>query len=252
MAAHLGELGGAVRTGARVERVLVERGRARGALLAGGEDVRAGVVVCDLVPRGLLAVAGDALPAGYARRLRRWRHGPGALKLDWALSGPIPWTASEARRAGTVHVDGPPFVILGQQSLADPSRAPRGATRPGPTRRPRPGRAPGPEAVEAAVERLAPGFRDVVLARHVMGPDELERRNANLVGGDVGGGSYALDQLLFRPVPAVCPYRTPVRGLYLGSAACWPGGGVHGVAGDAAARAALRDRLRPRPALRRS
>jgi phytoene dehydrogenase-like protein len=99
--------------------------------------------------------------------------------------------------------------------------------------------------VEAQVERFAPGFRDRILARHVMGPADLERRDANLVGGDVGGGSYSLDQVLFRPVPSASPYRTPIGGLYLGSAATFPGGAVHGVPGHAAARVALAEaRLR--------
>ena len=97
------------------------------------------------------------------------------------------------------------------------------------------------ERIEAQVERFAPGFRDLILARHVMDPADLQRRNANLVDGDVGGGSYELDQVVFRPVPSLSPYRTPLRGLYLGSASTFPGGAVHGVPGDAAARAALQD-----------
>jgi phytoene dehydrogenase-like protein len=136
-------------------------------------------------------------------------------------------------------------VLLGQQSIADPSRAPAGqhtawAYTHGPhsvdweSERDR-----HVERMEAEVERFAPGFRDRILARHVLGPADLERRNANLVGGDVGGGSYALDQVIFRPVPSLAPYRTPVRGLYLGSAATFPGGAVHGVNGRAAARLAL-------------
>jgi phytoene dehydrogenase-like protein len=102
--------------------------------------------------------------------------------------------------------------------------------------------------VEAQVERFAPGFRERILARHVMGPADLQARNANLVGGDVGGGSYRIDQVVFRPVPSVSPYRTPLRGLYLGSAATFPGGAVHGVPGDAAARAALSGARAGRPA----
>ena len=161
--------------------------------------------------------------------------------------------AHEVRGAGTVHVgDGPgderPFLLLGQQTVADPSRAPAGHhTAWAYTHGPNDGGWPGDqdrhvERMEAHVERYAPGFRDRILARHVLGPADLERLNENLIGGDVGGGSYALDQLVFRPVPGLSPYRTPVRGLYLGSAATFPGGAVHGVPGHAAARVALRDR----------
>jgi phytoene dehydrogenase-like protein len=138
--------------------------------------------------------------------------------------------------------------LLGQQSLADPSRAPAGKhTAWAYTHVPTTGidwnveLAGVVERMEAQVERFAPGFRDLILARHVMGPGDLERRDRNLVGGDVGGGSYRLRQVVFRPVPRLSPYRTPLRGLYLGSAAAFPGGAVHGVSGDAAARAALAD-----------
>jgi phytoene dehydrogenase-like protein len=144
-----------------------------------------------------------------------------------------------------------PFLLLGQQSVADPSRAPAGKHTAWAYTR-------GPAAIdwaaaarahvermEAQVERFAPGFRDLILARHVLGPAALRARNDNLIDGDVGGGSYAADQLIFRPLPALIPYRTPVRGLYLGSAATFPGGGVHGVGGRAAARVALAEtRLR--------
>ena len=168
------------------------------------------------------------------------------------------------REAGTVHVGGDenelldslalgaddgvaerPFLLFGQQTVADPTRAPDGqhtawAYTHGPhgvdweAETPRMA-----ERMEAQVERYAPGFRDRILARHVLSPADLERRDANLVGGDVGAGSYSLDQVLFRPVPSVSPYRTPVRGLYLGSAATFPGGAVHGVPGHAAAQVAL-------------
>jgi phytoene dehydrogenase-like protein len=146
-----------------------------------------------------------------------------------------------------------PFLLVGQQSLADPTRAPAGrhtawAYTHGPQAavdwsREQAGHV---ERMEAQIERHAPGFRDRILARHVLGPADLERRNPNLVGGDVGGGTYRLDQVVFRPVPRLSPYRTPVRGLYIGSAATFPGGAVHGVGGDAAARAALRDHRRRR------
>jgi phytoene dehydrogenase-like protein len=269
---HLGELGGAVRTGARVMRLAAEGGRVVGVELVDGERLSAPIVIVDVMPGALARLAGDSLPAAYARALCRYRRGPATLKIDWALDGPIPWTAPEAREAGTVHVGGSapevlrttamisglperPFMLLGQQSLADPSRAPAGKhtawayTHGAGAIDWEHELVPHVERMEAQVERFAPGFRERILARHVLGPADLERRNANLLGGDVGGGSYSLDQLVFRPVPSLVPYRTPLRGLYLGSAAAFPGGGVHGVPGHAAARVALAEarinRLRP-------
>jgi phytoene dehydrogenase-like protein len=258
----LRELRGEVRTLAPVARLAVERGRVVGVELEGGERLCAQVVIADVMPGALAILAGEALPAAYARALLRYRPGPATLKIDWALDGPIPWTAPEAGEAGTVHVGGSapevlrttamrdglpeqPFMLLGQQSLADPSRAPAGKhTAWAYTHGPHSvdWEAEGDrhvERMEAQVERFAPGFRERILARHVLGPAALQRRNANLLGGDVAGGSNALDQLVFRPVPSLAPYRTPVRGLYLGSAATFPGGGVHGVPGRAAARLAL-------------
>lgn len=198
--------------------------------------------------------------------LGRYRYGPATVKVDWALDGPIPWSAAEPRGAGTVHVAGDagetvttiraaesglpdrPYLLLGQQSLADPTRAPEGKhTAWAYTHGPREGvdwaaALDGHvERMEAQIERYAPGFRDRILARHVMGPTDLQARDRNLVGGDVGGGSYRMPQVIFRPIPAWSPYRTPLKGLYLGSAAAFPGGAVHGVPGDAAARAAIHD-----------
>jgi phytoene dehydrogenase-like protein len=259
---HLTELGGVVRTGGRVTRFAAEGGRVVGIELADGERLSAPIVIADVMPGALASLAGDALPAAYARALRRYRRGPATLKIDWALDGPIPWTAPEAREAGTVHVGGSapevlrttamisglperPFMLLGQQSLADPSRAPAGKhtawayTHGAHSVDWERERTPHVERMEAQVERFAPGFRERILARHVLGPADLEHRNANLLGGDVGGGSYSLDQVIFRPVPSLVPYRTPLRGLYLGSSAAFPGGGVHGVPGRAAARVAL-------------
>jgi phytoene dehydrogenase-like protein len=260
---HLESLGGRVRTGARVERIAVERGRAAGVELAGGERVSGSLIVADVTPGALLRLTGDALGGRYASGLRAWRLGPATLKVDWALDGPIPWAAPAAREAGTVHVGGDepevlealspvgdrlharPFMLLGQQSLADPTRAPAGKhTAWGYTHGPQEADWAGEtdrqvERMEAQVERFAPGFRDLILARHVQGPGDLERADPNLEGGDVGAGSYALDQVVFRPVASLDPYRTPVRGLFLGSASTFPGGAVHGVCGDAAARHAL-------------
>jgi phytoene dehydrogenase-like protein len=262
----LHEHGGETRTGARVTGLLVEGGRTAGVRTADGAMVRAPIVVCDTSVPGLLSIAGDALPDAYVRRLAGFRSGPATYKVDWALDGPVPWTAQEARRSGTVHVGGgpdevseaiaqatrgelpaSPFLLFGQQSVADPTRAPEGKhTAWAYTHVPRGvewarEREPFLARVEAQVERFAPGFSDLVLGRHVMTPGDLQDRDANLVHGDVGGGSYELDQLVFRPVPSLSPYRTPLRGLYLGSASAFPGGAVHGVPGRAAARAALTD-----------
>jgi phytoene dehydrogenase-like protein len=264
---YLRELGGTVRTNARVERIeTTPAGRVAGVRLAGGERIAAGIVVADVMPGALVAMAGAALPTTYRRLLRRYRIGAATVKVDWALDGPIPWRASEVAGAGTVHVGGGedemlatmkqsteglperPFLLLGQQSVADPTRAPEGkhtawAYTHGPQRGVDWAAALDAhvERIEAQVERYAPGFRARIAGRHVLGPGDLEARNANLVGGDVGGGSYRLDQVVFRPLPSLSPYRTPIAGLYLGSAATFPGGAVHGVPGDAAAQAALRD-----------
>jgi len=262
---YLESLGGATRTGTRVARVVVANNEVRGVTLADGEVIAAPMVIADVTPQGLLALAGDALPTTYVTRMRRYRYGPETVKLDWALSGPIPWTADEPRRAGTVHVVGlpddamrataqaeegtlpaRPLLLLGQQSLADPTRAPAGRhTAWAYTHTPRGYRWGAGEIdrhverIEAQVERFAPGFGERILARHVISPASFEARDANLVGGDVGGGSYALDQLVFRPIPALSPYHTPLHGLYIASASTFPGGAVHGVAGRAAARLAL-------------
>jgi phytoene dehydrogenase-like protein len=269
LVSYLEQLGGTVQTGAEVVEIAARRGRVAGVRLTGGEWLSGPVVIADVMPGALASLAAGALPARYARALRRYRAGPATLKVDWALSGPIPWTCDEARGAGTVHVGGGeeelieatalrdrlperPFMLLGQQSIADPSRAPVGKhTAWAYTRGPQTidwivQRDRHVERMEAQVERFAPGFRDLILARHVLAPPDLQRRNHNLIGGDVGGGSYSLDQLLFRPVPSLVPYRTPVRGLYIASAATFPGGAVHGVAGRAAARLALASaRARP-------
>jgi phytoene dehydrogenase-like protein len=261
---RLRELGGEIRTGARVVAVRVAGRRTQGVEAEGGEAFDAPLVIADVVPGALVALAGDALPARYAAALRKYRHGPATVKVDWALSGPVPWEAPEVREAGTVHVGGDenelltslalgadddvaqrPFLLFGQQTVADPTRAPDGqhtawAYTHGPHGVDWEAETPRMvERMEEQVERYAPGFRDRILARHVLSPADLERRDANLVGGDVGAGSYSLDQVLFRPLPSVSPYRTPVRGLYLGSAATFPGGAVHGVPGHAAAQVAL-------------
>lgn len=268
LVSHLQSLGGEVRTGTRVDAIRVSAGKVTGVRVAGGEALAAQRVVADVMPHALDRLAGDALPSWYRAGLRRYVYGPATLKVDWALDGPIPWEDESVRGAGTVHVGGPepeflqtidatarglpeqPFLLMGQQSIADPTRAPEGKhTAWAYTHGPQEGvdwvaaRDRHVERVEAHVERYAPGFRDRILARHVLGPADLEKRNANLVGGDVGGGSYALRQVVFRPMPLPSPYWTPVKGLVLGSAATFPGGAVHGVPGDAAARAVVRTRL---------
>jgi phytoene dehydrogenase-like protein len=259
---YLESLGGVIRTGSEVVQITTVGRRARGVVLADGTRLPGRIVIADVMPGALARLTGAGLPGRYAAALRRYRPGPATLKVDWALAGAIPWSSPEARHAGTVHVGGGedqllrsvaagttlperPFMLVGQQSIADPTRAPAGRHTAWAYTR-------GPQAldwateaqrhverIEAQVERYAPGFRDLILARHVLTPADLERRNANLIGGDVGGGSYSLDQALLRPVARPVPYRTPVRGLYIASAATFPGGAVHGVSGRAAARFAL-------------
>jgi phytoene dehydrogenase-like protein len=264
LAACLHEHGGKTRTSARAERLHVRRGRVSGLTLADGSTIATQIVVATTTPHGLLRIAGDALGDAYTRRALRFRYGPQTVKLDVALDAPVPWASEDARRAGTIHVGGTtaqlraslleiargrlpeqPFLLSGSQSVADPTRAPAGKhTLWAYTHVPRgvdwdAERERFADVIEQQVERYAPGFRDTILARHVMAPGDLQARNENLVGGDVGGGSYGLDQLIFRPVPSLTPYSTPVRGLFIGSAAAFPGGAVHGVPGHAAARAAL-------------
>lgn len=268
LVSYLNSLGGELRVNAPVERVLAEHGRVRG-VVAGGEVFRANVGVCDVTPKGLLGIAGSVLPDSYKKKMARYRYGPGSLKVDWALSGPVPWSYEAARTAGTLHIGGGtreisegvaaeklgrlperPFLLAAQPTVADSSRAPEGchtlwAYTHVPSGVDARGYGEHVEKIEAQVERFAPGFRELVLGRHVLAPADLEVRNRNLVGGDVNAGSQAPDQLFFRPLPSLSPYRTPLRGLYIGSASTFPGGAVHGVPGDAAARAALTDlRLR--------
>jgi phytoene dehydrogenase-like protein len=242
LAARLRELGGEIHLSSPVD-----------------ELPRADVVLADVAPRELARIA--PLPERYAARLRAYRHGPGAFKVDWALDGPIPWRAPECARAGTVHLGGSfqeisasewgawsgrparkPFVLLAQTSLFDSSRAPGGKqTAWAYCHVPNGSAEDMTERIEAQVERFAPGFGELVLARHSMRPAEMEAHNRNLVGGDLNGGAMDLGQLLFRPVRKLVPYRTPLRGVYLCSASTPPGGGVHGMCGHSAARVALRD-----------
>ena len=272
LAGRLRELGGETRLGSPVRRVLTNRRGVSGVELAGGERIAARTVVATTTPHGLVEMAGDALGDAYVRRATRFRYGPRTVKVDWALDAPIPWENEDARRAGTVHVAGTPeqlrgalhevaggrlperpFMLSGQQSIADPTRAPAGrhtlwayTHTPAGIEWTAQRRESFADTMENQLERFAPGFRERVLARHVMTPADLQARNASLPGGDVGHGSYAMDQLIFRPVPSLAPYATPVRGLFIGGASTFPGGAVHGVNGHAAARAALREARWPR------
>ena len=234
LAAKLRELGGEIVTSSTVDEV-----------------PRADVVLCDTSPR---EVARIARLSDYARA---YRYGPGAFKLDWALSGPIPWRDPRCAQAATVHLGCtydeiarsehapgtvPPFVLLTQPSLWDETRAPAGKhTAWAYCHVPHASDVDMTDAIESQVERFAPGFRERVLARSARGPRELEAHNRNLVGGDLNGGLMDLRQLYTRPVAKLVPYRTPRKGVYICSAATPPGGGVHGMCGVAAAKVALRD-----------
>jgi phytoene dehydrogenase-like protein len=215
-------------------------------------------VLLDLTPRQIVAIAGDKLPPRYRRKLGRYRYGMGTFKVDWALSGPIPWTAAACRRAGTVHVGGTfdeiadserrawagdhsdkPFVLVTQPSLFDPSRAPANQhTAWGYAHVPHGSTVDMTDRIEGQVERFAPGFCDVIIARHVTSPAAMEAYNPNYIGGDIGGGVNDLWQMFTRPVARLNPYSTPVPGLYICSSSTPPGGGVHGLCGYFAARSA--------------
>jgi phytoene dehydrogenase-like protein len=217
-------------------------------------------VLFDLTPRQVVAVAGAELPDGYRKRLAKFRYGPGVFKIDWALDGPIPWRAEECRRAATVHLGATieevaageaavwrdehperPFVLVAQQSLFDQTRAPEGKqTGWAYCHVPHGSEVDMTERIERQVERFAPGFRDLIRARHTINSSELERRNPNMIGGDIGGGANDLRQFIMRPLARYDPYSTPNERLFLCSSSTPPGGGVHGMCGFRAARSALR------------
>jgi len=217
-------------------------------------------VLCDVAPKHLLAIAGDRLPGWYRKLLGRFRYGPGVFKLDWALDGPVPWTDPALARAGTVHLGGTmaeiraaeseviagrhpdqPFMLLAQQSLFDPTRAPIGKhTLWGYCHVPSGSTVDMTESMEARIEQFAPGFRDLILARAAANAREVEDHNPNYVAGDINAGIIDLRQFVFRPVPSISPWTTPADGLYLCSSSTPPGGGVHGMCGLKAAQAALR------------
>jgi phytoene dehydrogenase-like protein len=219
------------------------------------------VVLCDVTPRQFLRLAGDRVPRGYRRRLERYRYGPGVFKADWALHAPVPWRATGCERAGTLHLGGTlaeiadgeraswagrvhdkPYVLAVQPSLFDSSRAPAGKhTLWAYCHVPHGCAVDRTDAMERQIERFAPGFRDCISSRHVMGPAAMEQRNANLIGGDIAGGAPDFAQIFARPVASLNPYATPVDGVYLCSSSTPPGIGVHGMCGYYAATAALRN-----------
>jgi phytoene dehydrogenase-like protein len=247
LARYFQSLGGVIETGRRV-----------GAL---SELPPSAAVLLDVTPRQVVALGSDRLPAGYLKALSRYRYGPGVFKLDWALDGPIPWRDPACARAATVHVGGTldeiaaseaavsggehpekPFVLVAQQSLFDPSRAPDGKqTGWAYCHVPNGSTVDMTARIEAQVERFAPGFRDRILARSRLSTAEFEAYNANYVGGDIAGGLTNLGQLFTRPVARLVPYATPVKGVYICSSSTPPGAGVHGLCGYFAAQAALRD-----------
>ena len=246
LADHLRSLGGEIVTGRSVDSL---------------DDLPpADVFMLDVTPRQATRIAGSRLPDRYVRRLARYRYGPGAFKVDFALDAPIPWTAEACGRAGTVHVGGTlaeiagaeravaegghpdqPFVLVAQQSLFDPTRAPEGKhTAWAYCHVPNGSTVDMTDRIEAQIERFAPGFRERVLARRVTSPAGFEQHNANYVGGDIAGGAHDGLQLLFGPALRPVPYSTPARGVYICSSSTPPGAGVHGMCGYFAARAALR------------
>jgi phytoene dehydrogenase-like protein len=253
---YLLSLGGEVVTGKRVEST---------------DDLPPSrMILLDITPRQMVSILGNRLPARYRAQLERFQYGLGTFKMDWALDGPIPWRAVECRLAATVHLGGTleeiarshdqgwagqvpehPFLILAQPTLFDRTRVPEGdanhivwAYGHVPNGSAGAGMA---DRIEAQIERFAPGFRDRIRARHVLTPLDLERSNANLVGGDIGGGEVNLMQLFTRPALRINPYATPIPGVYVCSSSTPPGGGVHGMGGYHAARAALSWLRRPAP-----
>jgi len=246
MTAYLKSLGGELVTDAPVES-LAELPPSR-------------IVLCDVTPRQFIRMAGDRLSPLYRWRLSRYRYGPGVFKMDWALNAPVPWRARECDRAGTVHLGGSmreiaeseravgdgrdverPYVLAVQASRFDPSRAPSGKhTLWAYCHVPNGSTVDMSDRVERQIERFAPGFRDCIEERHVMFPADLERSNANLIGGDIAGGAADLAQIYARPVASLHPYATPIDGVFLCSSSTPPGVGVHGMCGYHAARAALK------------
>jgi phytoene dehydrogenase-like protein len=250
LASYLKSLGGEIVVGERIES------------LDSLPSSRA--VLCDVTPRQFLRLAGAKTPAFYKWRLSRYRYGPGVFKMDWALNTPVPWRATPCANAGTIHLGGTmaeisfseretwagrapekPYVLVVQPTVFDPTRAPDGHhTLWAYCHVPHGSTIDMQGRIEAQIERYAPGFRDCVIGRSALNPADMERRNANLVGGDIAGGAADLAQFIARPILSVHPYATAVDGVYLCSSSTPPGVGVHGMCGHYAARAVLRRELR--------
>jgi phytoene dehydrogenase-like protein len=242
LCSHLGSLGGTVKTSTRIEDL--------------SELKEYDAVLCDVTPHQLLRIARNRFPTRFARRLAKYRYGPGVFKVDYALHSPIPWKAADCARAATVHLGGSfqeiaaseyamshgrhsdrPFVLLAQPSLFDSTRAPAGKHIAWAyCHVPNSSGVDMLEALESQIERFAPGFRDCILARHIFSPAALEEMDANLIGGDISGGAMDLRQFFFRPTWR--HYATPVRNVYICSSSTPPGGGVHGMCGYNAAKLA--------------
>lgn len=247
LADYFVSLGGEIRTGQMVN-ALKELPESR-------------VVLMDVTPKQLARIAGDELSASYKNRLNKYRYGAGVFKVDWALNGPIPFTAEACRKAGTVHLGNTfeditryeagvarnlesdkPFVLLAQQSAFDTTRAPEGKhTAWGYCHVPNGSRRNMTAAIENQIELVAPGFKELIVGKHEMGTAEIEAYNPNYVGGDINGGIQDIFQLYSRPVLSVSPYRTSASNIYICSSSTPPGGGVHGMSGFHAARQALAD-----------
>ncbi|MEA2570509.1 MAG: hypothetical protein QOI24_2510 [Acidobacteriota bacterium] len=246
LASYFRSLGGEIQTGTRVTSMR--------------ELPPSRAVLFDVTPRQLAAIAGDELPRSYVNKLTKFRYGPGVFKVDWALDGPIPWTAADCHRSATVHVGGTldevaeheraiwqgrvtdkPFVLVAQQSLFDSGRAPDGKhTGWAYCHVPHGSTIDMTNAIEQQIERFAPGFRARILARHTMNTAQYEAHDANFIGGDIGGGANGLTQFITRPFPSLDPYATPNERIYICSSSTPPGGGVHGMCGYWAATSALK------------
>ncbi|MCH8330182.1 MAG: NAD(P)/FAD-dependent oxidoreductase [Bacteroidetes bacterium] len=222
---------------------------------------KAKTYLLDVTPKQLIEMAGNRLPWIYINRLKGYRYGSGVFKMDWALSEPIPFKEKDCHKAGTVHLGGTleeiidsekkigrgehpdkPFVLLAQNSLFDPSRAPNNKhTAWGYCHVPNGSTVDMINNIESQIERFAPGFKDTILARHSMNTMDFQEYNANYIGGDINGGVQDIGQMFTRPVMALSPYKTPAKGLYICSSSTPPGGGVHGMCGFHAAKQALKD-----------
>jgi phytoene dehydrogenase-like protein len=249
LASHLLSLGGAIQVGSPVSSL--------------SDMPKARAILFDVTPRQLAEIAGSTFPSDYRARLREHRYGSGVFKVDWALSGPIPWKDSRCLQAGTLHLGGTleeiaaaeldvwrgippdrPFVLISQPSLFDSTRAPKGFhTAWGYCHVPNGCTVEMTQPIEDQVERFAPGFRSLILARHTMSPSEMEAYNPNYIGGDIAGGVQSFWELFVRPLGSWSAYSTPAKGLYICSSSMPPGGGVHGMCGHLAAKKALAEVL---------